>query len=70
MIPLKSYISSIVPPNFWYTLILFKSTLVAVLRLHIDLIAYRAIGASSVAFYDTIFDDNEVFTHWISYSSS
>ena len=68
--PWNKVVSSIVPPYFLSTLIKFKSTLSAVSMLATDLMAFRAIGASSVEFWLTIFDDREVLTHSINWSSS
>lgn len=42
---------------------LLRSTLVSLLRSAIDLIASKAIGANSVAFWETILDESEVLTH-------
>lgn len=39
-----------VPPSFYKTFMLLRSTFVAVFRSAIDLIAFKAIGANSVAF--------------------
>ena len=68
--PLNKVVSSMVPPYFLRTLMKFKSTLSAVSMLATDLIALRAIGASSVEFWLTIFEAREVFTHSINWSSS
>lgn len=68
--PWNKVVSSIVPPFFLRTLIKFKSTLSALSMLATDLIALRAIGASSVEFWLTILDAREVLTHSINWSSS
>ncbi len=68
--PLNNYMSSKVPPSFWYILMSLRSTLVAEVMSQILLMELRAIGANSVAFWETIFELKEVLTHWISYSSS
>lgn len=68
--PLNNCMSSKVPPSFWYIFMSFRSMLVAVLMSHMLLIELRAIGASSVAFWETIFELREVLTHCKSCSSS
>lgn len=62
--------SSIVPPYFFIILIKFKSTLLAVYKSTTLFIAFKAMGANSVEFWDTILLAKLVFTHSINYSSS
>lgn len=68
--PLNNCMSSSVPPSFQCIFMLLRSKLVAVLKSQMLLMASRAIGASSVAFWLIILEDKEVFTHWRSFSSS